>query len=124
MLLFTSPCFKDKRNSTGNLYFTDALERSDDGIPQTVKMSNSIFSQNTGQRDELRSGSALGSTTSIESTATTGSSTNDLHGSQLAVSMELRTAAGKWQIKPGKFPKYFSNISLIHFRFCGAYAFL
>lgn len=39
-------------------------------------------------------GSANGSMTSIESTATLGSSTNDLHGSTSAVSAELRTAAG------------------------------
>ena len=92
--------FQDKRNSTGNLYFTDSLDGGAEGNDQRdllARISNSIQQQHTSLREELLSGSATGSMTSIESTATLGSSTNDIHGSNSAVSMELRTAAGEHQ---------------------------
>ena len=59
-----------------------------------AKLTNSIQQQHNSLREEFLSGSATGSMTSIESTATLGSSNNDLHGSNSAVSAELRTAAG------------------------------
>ena len=59
-----------------------------------ARISNNIQKQHSSLREELQSGSAAGSMTSIDSTATLGSSINDLPGTNSAVSMELRTAAG------------------------------
>ena len=93
-----NPSSRDKRNSTGNLYFTDSLEGGETGggdqTDLLARISNNIQKQHNSLREELLTGSATGSMTSIESTATLGSSTNDIRGSNSAVSMELRTAAG------------------------------
>ena len=88
---------RDKRNSTGNLYFTDAMDGGGKEAEQMgllARISNNIQKQHSSLREELQSGSAAGSMTSIDSTATLGSSINDLPGTNSAVSMELRTAAG------------------------------
>ena len=92
-----APSSRDKRNSTGNLYFTDSLDGGGEGSEQSdllARLSNNIQHQHSSLREDLLGGSANGSMTSIESTATLGSSTNDIHGSTSAVSAELRTAAG------------------------------
>ena len=92
-----NPSSREKRNSTGNLYFTDSLEgggEANDESNLLARISNNIQQQHSSLREELMTGSATGSMTSIESTATLGSSTNDLYGSNSAVSRELRTAAG------------------------------
>jgi len=91
------PSSRDKRNSTGNLYFSDSLDGGPDRSEQSdllARLSNNIQHQHSSLREDLLGGSANGSMTSIESTATLGSSTNDIHGSTSAVSAELRTAAG------------------------------
>ena len=93
-----APSSRDKRNSTGNLYFSDSLDGGGDRSDQSdllARLSNNIQHQHSSLREDLLGGSANGSMTSIESTATLGSSTNDLHGSTSAVSAELRTAAGR-----------------------------
>ena len=93
-----APSSRDKRNSTGNLYFSDSLDGGGDRSDQSdllARLSNNIQHQHSSLREDLLVGSANGSMTSIESTATLGSSTNDLHGSTSAVSAELRTAAGR-----------------------------
>merc|ERR1712150_18951 len=75
----------------------DSLDGGGEGSEQSdllARLSNNIQHQHSSLREDLLGGSANGSMTSIESTATLGSSTNDLHGSTSAVSAELRTAAG------------------------------
>ena len=69
-------------------------DESNDESNLLARISNNIQQQHSSMREELLAGSATGSMTSIESTATLGSSTNDLYGSNSAVSRELRTAAG------------------------------
>ena len=89
----------DKRNSTGNLYFTDAL--ADHPIsasggncgPGTLAAQKAAGGARHGSQPAVGAGnsSCTGSMTSIESTATLGNSSNDM---AMTVSKELRTAAG------------------------------
>ena len=89
---FFSYSFLDKRNSTGNLYFTDSLQDSilSNNLGKAAQGSHH-GSQPVGQR--TGNSSCTGSITSIESTATIGSSTTDM---AMSVSKELRTAAGTY----------------------------
>ena len=91
----------DKRNSTGNLYFTDAL--ADHPIsasggncgPGTLAAQKAAGGARHGSQPAVGAGnsSCTGSMTSIESTATLGNSSNDM---AMTVSKELRTAAGMY----------------------------
>ena len=107
----------DKRNSTGNLYFTDAL--ADHPIsasggncgPGTLAAQKAAGGARHGSQPAVGAGnsSCTGSMTSIESTATLGNSSNDM---AMTVSKELRTAAGMY-VTTGNFllntPRFLKN---------------
>ena len=78
----------DKRNSTGNLYFTDSLQDPMVGLSNSLQKGSHHHGSQPVRTDNS---SCTGSVTSIESTATLGSSTT---GMAMSVSKELRTAAG------------------------------
>ena len=79
----------DKRNSTGNLYFTDTMQDPLVGISNTLQQKASGNGRLAGSQPVSRNDSSCTSLTSMESSM----------GSDMAmsVSKELRTAAGQLQ---------------------------
>lgn len=78
---------KDKRNSTGNLYFTDTMQDPLTGLSNTLQVGGKN-GRLSGSQPVDRNDSSCTSLTSIESTGTLGSN------NEFSVSRELRTAAG------------------------------